>query len=353
MKSSILATTFLLATSILATPHRHFHHQRRHQHVSHVKRNDEAPIFWATEVVSLVKTVQVTTTVWQTPPAPEATPETGSGQQPDEIPSNDLAIPGEFNETQANGLKVPPELNNVPTQDLQDSKAKDEKQNNLPEPNVVPVGPEVKQEEPDHTQENSNNAPPSSGPSDLDPKPIPNVSENSPIEKPKPSQAEISANQPQSPPHIEEPAIQPQLPPQTGSSPSEEPSPAEHAAESKISRPNNTDKSGDEKCSTSTPCAGDITYYDPGVGYGACGWMATKDEPVVALPHEFMGPKSNGNKYCGKTITIEHDGKRSTAKVVDKCMGCSGFSIDLSDAAFTKLSALSVGRTGAKWWINP
>lgn len=105
-------------------------------------------------------------------------------------------------------------------------------------------------------------------------------------------------------------------------------------------------------CTAGSPCNGDITYYDPGVGAGACGWKNTKDEPVVALPHSFMGEKSNGNPYCGKTVTIVHNGKTSTARVVDKCMGCTGFSIDLSDSAFTQIEALSVGRTSAKWWIN-
>jgi len=52
-----------------------------------------------------------------------------------------------------------------------------------------------------------------------------------------------------------------------------------------------------------------------------------------------MGDQSNGNPYCGKmiSITCAKTGKTTTAKVVDKCMGCDGFSIDLSDAAFAAL----------------
>jgi hypothetical protein len=88
---------------------------------------------------------------------------------------------------------------------------------------------------------------------------------------------------------------------------------------------------------------------------GACG--TTNDgntERVVALPHGLMGTQSNGNPYCGKTITIKctATGKTTTATVVDKCMGCVGYAIDLSNAAFTELDDFAVGRTGATWWFN-
>jgi expansin (peptidoglycan-binding protein) len=67
-----------------------------------------------------------------------------------------------------------------------------------------------------------------------------------------------------------------------------------------------------------------------------------------------MGTQSNGNPYCGKTITVKctSTGKTTTAKVVDKCMGCDGDSIDLSNAAFSDLADMAVGRTGAQWWFN-
>ncbi len=75
---------------------------------------------------------------------------------------------------------------------------------------------------------------------------------------------------------------------------------------------------------------------------------------MVALPHGLMGTKSNDNPYCGKTITITciATGKTTTATVVDKCMGCSGHSIDLSNAAFLDLDDLTVGRTSATWYFN-
>jgi len=106
-------------------------------------------------------------------------------------------------------------------------------------------------------------------------------------------------------------------------------------------------------CSSSSPCEGDITYYEAGLG--ACGWTNDGDvENVVALPHGLMGEQSNGNPYCGKTITIKctATGKTTTAKVTDKCMGCVDMAIDLSNAAFLDLDDLSVGRTGATWYFN-
>lgn len=64
---------------------------------------------------------------------------------------------------------------------------------------------------------------------------------------------------------------------------------------------------------------------------GACGEDDTgKDETdyIVALSHDLMGTQSNGNPYCGKTITISYGGKTVQATVKDKCMGCALDSID-------------------------
>lgn len=104
-------------------------------------------------------------------------------------------------------------------------------------------------------------------------------------------------------------------------------------------------------CSSDAPCEGDITFYTAGLG--ACGETNDGDsENVVALPFGLMGTQSNGNPYCGKTITISKNGKTTTATVVDKCMGCTGDSIDLSTKAFGELEDFAVGRTTAEWWFN-
>lgn len=104
-------------------------------------------------------------------------------------------------------------------------------------------------------------------------------------------------------------------------------------------------------CSSASKCDGEITYYDTGMG--ACGWDNDgTTENVVALPAGLMGAQSNGNPYCGMTITISKGDKTTTAKVVDKCPGCSGNAIDLSRKAFLELADESVGRTEAEWWFN-
>jgi hypothetical protein len=74
---------------------------------------------------------------------------------------------------------------------------------------------------------------------------------------------------------------------------------------------------------------------------------------VVALPFGLMGALSNDNPYCGKTITIEYNGKRIVATVVDKCMGCYDYSIDLSIDAFNSLGIdLKIGRVTGTWYFN-
>jgi hypothetical protein len=77
-------------------------------------------------------------------------------------------------------------------------------------------------------------------------------------------------------------------------------------------------------CAPGSTCSGDITYYT--VGQGACG--ITNDgskENVIALPHEMMGPLSNSNPYCGKTVSIKYNGKVANAVVADKCGDCVSF----------------------------
>ncbi|PQE30511.1 allergen Asp F7 protein [Rutstroemia sp. NJR-2017a WRK4] len=104
-------------------------------------------------------------------------------------------------------------------------------------------------------------------------------------------------------------------------------------------------------CTSGAPCTGDITFYVAGLG--SCGWTTDGDtEAIIALPYELMGTQSNGNPYCGLYVTISYGGKTVNAKVVDKCMGCTGKSIDLSKAAWNQLASEDVGRTQAEWWFN-
>ena len=77
----------------------------------------------------------------------------------------------------------------------------------------------------------------------------------------------------------------------------------------------------------------------------------------IALPYEFMGTASNSNPYCGKTLTIYNPatGASVQATVMDKCMGCTGRSIDLTETLFGDLTGgdTGLGRvSGVDWWFN-
>lgn len=92
---------------------------------------------------------------------------------------------------------------------------------------------------------------------------------------------------------------------------------------------------------------GDLTFYD--VGLGACGTTNSDSELVVAMSASLMGTQSNGNPNCGKKIKINYGGKSVTVKVVDKCMGCAKYDLDLSPAAFKTLAPESAGRIKGSW----
>lgn len=66
---------------------------------------------------------------------------------------------------------------------------------------------------------------------------------------------------------------------------------------------------------------GQATFFDAGLG--SCGVTNNGEaQDIVALPHAFMGPQSNGNPYCGRRVRISHGGKTATGTIQDKCMGC-------------------------------
>lgn len=67
-----------------------------------------------------------------------------------------------------------------------------------------------------------------------------------------------------------------------------------------------------------------------------------------------MGTQSNGNPYCGRTVSIKGtDGSIHTGTVVDKCMGCEGYSIDLAPGLFSAVAPAGDGRVGdIEWWFS-
>lgn len=101
-------------------------------------------------------------------------------------------------------------------------------------------------------------------------------------------------------------------------------------------------------------CYGDVTHWDGGLS--ACGWTVnTESDMQIAMPVGMMGAQSNGNPYCGRSLTIKNPttGTTTLAIVGDKCMGCQGHSIDLTNALFNAIAPGCDGRcSGYEWWFN-
>ncbi|KZF25633.1 hypothetical protein L228DRAFT_203469, partial [Xylona heveae TC161] len=93
--------------------------------------------------------------------------------------------------------------------------------------------------------------------------------------------------------------------------------------------------------------SGDLTYYTPGLG--ACGETNSDSDSIVALSSDLMGTVSNGNQYCGKKVTLSRGGKSVQATVVDKCPGCSKYSVDTTTSVFQQLATLDEGRVQITW----
>ncbi|RGP59224.1 hypothetical protein FLONG3_11247 [Fusarium longipes] len=138
----------------------------------------------------------------------------------------------------------------------------------------------------------------------------------------------------------------------TQAAPKEEPKTEEAAApvqQEKVAKPASGSSSGG-----SATKQGEFTYYD--IGQGACGEDDSgKDDSIniVALSHLLMGPSSNDNPMCGKTISIKANGKTVQATVKDKCMGCAMNDIDVSRKVYNEIwGSLDSGRTEVEWWFN-
>lgn len=100
-------------------------------------------------------------------------------------------------------------------------------------------------------------------------------------------------------------------------------------------------------------CWGEVTHWDGGLG--ACGWQVnTESDFQVSLPHALMGEQSNGNPYCGRSVTIFNSATGATAQatVGDKCMGCEGYNIDLTNVLFNTIAGCDGRCGGFQWWFN-
>lgn len=109
---------------------------------------------------------------------------------------------------------------------------------------------------------------------------------------------------------------------------------------------------------------GDLTYYSPGPGYGACGYENTESEAICAVSHLVWDKVStstnpNHNPLCGKMIRItrfhaaENRNNSVDVKVVDRCTGCKPTDIDLSISQFEILADEAQGRVVGTWaWLT-
>ncbi|CAL3963304.1 hypothetical protein PZA11_000966 [Diplocarpon coronariae] len=109
---------------------------------------------------------------------------------------------------------------------------------------------------------------------------------------------------------------------------------------------------------------GELTYYSPGPGFGACGFENAATDSICAVAHalwdsQLTSSNPNHNPLCGKKIRITRyneaaGGNRSVdVTVVDKCMGCEPTDLDLSIKMFTTLADESLGRVVGTWaWLN-
>jgi hypothetical protein len=149
------------------------------------------------------------------------------------------------------------------------------------------------------------------------------------------------------------------------SSPSSNPAPAGSFAVSTLAGASNPDG----PCTPEQTCTGDMTFYSPSQGVGACGfkdWTSqtiyTDNDMVVAIPHQIFGTTTNGgtpdsmNTLCNRSVHIynPHSGISQVAKVVDKCGGClSAYDIDMSPALFNALGGGDGRVHGIEWyWTN-
>ncbi|PFH48285.1 hypothetical protein AMATHDRAFT_5954 [Amanita thiersii Skay4041] len=99
---------------------------------------------------------------------------------------------------------------------------------------------------------------------------------------------------------------------------------------------------------------GDMTYYDPSIGTGACGKVYSTQDMVAAIPVSIFNyanapANPNNNAFCGQQARITVGDKSAVVNIVDKCPGCGGEGIDVSPKAFEMFASLGVGRLKVTW----
>ncbi|KAK0719016.1 RlpA-like double-psi beta-barrel-protein domain-containing protein-containing protein [Apiosordaria backusii] len=114
---------------------------------------------------------------------------------------------------------------------------------------------------------------------------------------------------------------------------------------------------------------GELTYYSPSLGAGACGWQSSDNDSIVAISHVLFDAgldasggtrNSNENTLCGRTIRVWEEGRDKgegvEVEVVDRCTGCDVRDLDLSDGVFGEVvrgdGGHDRGRVRGEWeWV--
>jgi len=300
MKSTTFAIGSILASIAIAQPHRHAGHQAFH------KKRADPPVVWTTELEYVYETVGVTTTIWVSEGEIVPTSSASSSVSASTTSSINVPIPAQFFETNIASISST-STTAAPTT----SSTSPVYVAPAPAPAAAYVAP----------------APAVVVPSVPSPEPVsaPAVETTAPVVVAPVVAAPVIAAEVPKAPVVSTPVVDTSA---TGSS---------YGA-----------------CTKGDICGGDLTFYDPVMeSWGACGWHNDGlKEKVIALPVGLMGAQSNGNPFCGRNVTIMHNGKSTTAMVVDKCMGCKGRDIDISRCAFDDLADQGVGRTTATWYFS-
>ncbi|KAJ8084092.1 Non-catalytic module expn protein [Marasmius tenuissimus] len=99
---------------------------------------------------------------------------------------------------------------------------------------------------------------------------------------------------------------------------------------------------------------GQGTFYNTGLT--ACGTTHSDSEAIVAVSQSFFDqwPGSNGNPnlnpICNKRIRANFEGKSVELTIVDRCVGCAMFDIDMTPSAFSQIADQGRGRISGVTW---
>jgi hypothetical protein len=304
MKSSIITVASLLAVAVTAQPHGHQHR--------HVKK--DAPMVIVTEMVSTTTTIGVTETIWVTEgQEPSSKAPVTSATKPNVVSSasSSVAVPSPSSTKQeaAQFFETP----KVSSAEKPATTAVAPTTSTYVAPAPVPTSSQVQVQE-------------AVAPS----------SSVAPVVVPSSSAAPVVVQQPTT-------AAAATAPVATSSSSSGSSSSGSGGAQY-----------FGGKCTQGSSCKGSTSYYDI-TGTTACGNMPDGTTlPIVAMSSDLMGPLSNSNPLCGKTITVTYKGASVVATIVDKCPGCTVLDLDLSHAAFKALTPEyeTIGRTDTTWYFN-